>query len=285
MEAGHVDEEWFHEFFGMISDEMRDVRMKGLFAAFEGLVYKQFSPFIHVMGDEIFERLEGCYHRRGLDWGAGPANAFSCVWGARNPLHQWFIYDEYYSTNQEFTTIDHLLQVYGRHEWENHPLFGLTYCDPSSPGNMRIAQKIEKYAPGQVENFSMARANNSVVEGIEHIMHALKPSLPVLNEKTGKTVLEPRIFIHKNCTNLIREFKTYRWVQANDSTNTLNPINPRREPLKVDDHTLDALRYMIFTDDGREGISITSASKRSRAAEKVVGSNVQSRWREIMGVA
>ena len=285
MEAGHVDAEWFEEFFGMIPDEMRDVRMKGLFAAFEGLVFKTFSPFIHVMGDEMFERLDGCYHRRGMDWGAGPANPFACVWGARNPLHQWFIYDEYFSNDQEATTIDHLIRVYERHEWENHPLFGLTYCDPSSPGNMRIAQKIEKYAPGKVENFSMCRANNSVIEGIEHLMHALKPALPVVDEKTGRTKLEPRIFVHKNCTNLIREFKAYRWIQPNEATHSLNPVSPRREPLKIDDHALDALRYMIFTDDGREGMTITSGSRRSIAAELVTGSNVQSRWREIMGVA
>jgi hypothetical protein len=290
LEAGHVNEDWFHEFYGMIADEMRDVRMKGLFAVFEGVIFKTFNPFIHVLGDEMWDRLEGCYHRRGLDWGAGLANPFATCWGARNSLGQWFIYDEYFSNDQDCTTIDHLCNVYEKHEWENHPLFGLTYCDPSSPGNRRIAQKIEQYTkhrPGDIKNFSMAGANNSVLEGIEHIMHALKPQIPVTDEATGKTRLEPRLFIHKSCVNLIREFKTYRWIQANESTNSLNPISPRREPLKIDDHAIDALRYMIFTDDGREGMTIETVKNRSKNENLVPGigrNGGGNRWKEALGI-
>ena len=250
LEAGHVDAEWYAEFFGMIPEEMRDVRQKGLFASFEGVIYKTFSPYVHVMGDEMFDRLDGCWHRRGIDWGAGPSNPFVCLWGARNSHHQWFIYDEYYSADQDKTTIDHLVEVYKRHEWENHPLFGLTYCDPSSPGNMRIAQKLEKYAPGQVQNFSMARANNSVLEGIEHVMFCLKRAIPAVQED-GTVRLEPRVFIHESCANLIKEIKGYRWLQPSaDASLSVNPKSPRREPLKIDDHACFSAETLIHMADG-----------------------------------
>ena len=43
-----------------------------------------------------------------------------------------------------------------------------------------------------------------------------------------------RIFIFKNCVNLIKELKGYRW-----GNNDL--------PVKRDDHSLDELRYYIMT--------------------------------------
>ena len=43
-----------------------------------------------------------------------------------------------------------------------------------------------------------------------------------------------KLFIFKNCTNLIRELKSYWWSKGDN-------------PKKVDDHALDALRYYIMT--------------------------------------
>jgi hypothetical protein len=51
MEAGHVDADWFDEFFGMIPEEMLDTRMRGMFASYEGQIFKSFNPAIHLMGD------------------------------------------------------------------------------------------------------------------------------------------------------------------------------------------------------------------------------------------
>jgi hypothetical protein len=113
MEAGHVDKKWFEEFFGMVPEDMRDVRMLGMFASFEGLVYKQFEIGTHCLTDrEIWPRITHCDHRRGIDWGFGPDNDFVCRWGARNNLGQWFIYDEYASTDQLRGPVEHLTEVY-----------------------------------------------------------------------------------------------------------------------------------------------------------------------------
>ena len=45
---------------------------------------------------------------------------------------------------------------------------------------------------------------------------------------------ETKLFIFKNCVNMIREIKGYFW--GNDDV-----------PTKKDDHSLDALRYYIMT--------------------------------------
>lgn len=55
MEAGHVSAEWYQEFFGLISDEMADVRKIGAFGSYRGRVYPTFSK-IHLT-DEPLEDL------------------------------------------------------------------------------------------------------------------------------------------------------------------------------------------------------------------------------------
>lgn len=285
MEAGHVDKEWFDEFFGMIPEEMRDVRMRGLFANYSGLIYGRFNPSVHVVGDEIYDLIPSYWHRRAIDWGAGPNNPFACVWGAKSPsFKQWYIYDEYFSADQDATVVDHLVNVFEKHPWDPEcELFGPTYCDPSDPGNMRLAIKIEKYSHGRAKNIAVTGANNSVLEGIEHVRYCLKQTIPVFDEKTKKPVMQPRLFIHRKCVNLIREIRGYRW-RPRSKNHTNAPVDPRPEPLKINDHTMDGLRYLLFTDDGREGITIDAVHRKleKNMVGRGFGDNT-GRWRSAIG--
>ncbi|MEG1509863.1 MAG: hypothetical protein RR454_05380, partial [Clostridia bacterium] len=67
----------------------------------------------------------------------------------------------------------------------------------------------------------------------------------VVNTKVNKDIfsgiarikayfLNNKLFIFKNCTNLIRELKSYWWGNGDN-------------PQKKDDHCLDALRYYVMT--------------------------------------
>lgn len=286
MEAGHVDKRWFEEFFGMVPADMLETRMKGMFSTYEGVIYKDFNVATHCMGDEMWGRIKGCRHRRGIDWGAGPENDFVCNWGAKNGLGQWFIYDEEVSNDQSKTTVDHLTDVYHKWEWPaDNSLYGPTYCDPSSPDNLRIGMKLNQYNPA-VENLSMMRGKNSVLEGIEHIQYLLKPQIPVpvhdargmpvIDPETGKVKikLEPKLFIHRtNCPKLVQQMKTYRWLRGADPSVKAgrNPKDPLRAPLKKNDHSCDALRYLCFSDDFMTGSTISSAKAHSAITTQLSG--------------
>ena len=50
-----------------------------------------------------------------------------------------------------------------------------------------------------------------------------------LKNSLGQT----KLFIFNTCTNLIREIKSYRWGKG-------------ESPVKVDDHSMDELRYYIM---------------------------------------
>lgn len=271
MEAGHVSKEWFEEFFGMLSDEMRETRLTGQFASYEGAIYKGFNPAIHLIDDERveFPFPNGVQHRRAIDWGAGPENPFCALWFYRDGLGRNFIYDEYYSNDQLKTTVDHLKCVADRWKWPaNSPNYGTTWADPADPDNLRIAQKLHEYTAGKYQPLNMSRAKNAVMEGIEHVRYLLKPDLPLTDPATGLTQMVPRLYIHKRrCPNLARQFRTYRWIKG--AGTGLNPRDPQRAPLKINDHALDAARYGLYSEANMENRTIDSMKVREGAGRAV----------------
>jgi len=196
------------------------------------------------------------------------------------------------SNDQTKTTVDHLSQVYHQWEWPQHNnLYGASFCDPSSPDNIRIAGKLHNYNR-DVENLHMMKGKNSVLEGIEHIQYLLKPQVPVviydangepvIDEKTGKAKirLEPKLFIHRhNCPKLIQQMKTYRWLRgANPKGKAgLNSRDPMRAPLKKNDHTVDSARYALYSADFISGSTISSAKSHSEITAQTSGEYLPSR--------
>ena len=72
-------------------------------------------------------------------------------------------------------------------------------------------------------------------------MHEFNSS-PAVSEKsagvTGK-ISGVRIVIHPRCRHLIQEFEHYRFPEPDEGS--MFPENPK----KVNDHALDALRYLV----------------------------------------
>lgn len=272
MEVGHISREWFVEFFGMVPEEMRLTRMTGAWATFEGTIYQGFNPLVHFVDDEFCfpggNFPPGVFHRRGIDWGAGPENPMVCLFGYRNGVGEWVMYDEYYSADQEKTVHEHLQAIADLWPWPHYnPHYGVSYADPSDLDNIAIAGRFSQYHPGY-ENFSISPASNRVLAGIDHVRYLLKN-----NPATGR----PRIFIHKKrCPNLAREIQIYRWLKG--SRNSMNPRDARPEPLKRDDHAVDALRYLVFSEANRTGGTIESVQRpEGRAAKNIRGGRKRGR--------
>lgn len=256
LEAGHVNQQWFDEFFGSVPEEMLLTRLTGAWASFEGAVYQGFMPHLHLVGDDKITFPPGVHHRRAIDWGFGPDNAFVCLFMYRDGVGRWFVYDEYWSTNQTYECEDHLNEIMARHDWiDNDPHYGTTYADPSSPEHFRTAARC---------GFHCTPASNSVLAGIDCVRSLLKN-----RPGTG-----PRIYIHKDrCPNLAREMRTYRWPEGTDTRDS------GRMPLKKDDHAVDALRYCVFTEQQMTGLEPGSMSRRDEDAPARHGIHYQRRAR------
>jgi hypothetical protein len=249
LEYGHVDRTWYEEFFGMMAPEEVEVRKIGAWASFAGQIYQSFNPDIHTVTH--IAHPPGVHYRRVIDWGAGPENAFVCLWGFRNGVGQWFIFDEYWSTSQQYDALHHLELIMARHPWPDQMVltneerekmegyYGTTWADPSSLDNIRLAMRL---------NFPIQKAANSIFEGIDCVRRHLKV-IPALDE--------PRLIIdRKRCPNLFREMQTYHWEQGTETGR--NPRDARPDPCKKDDHAVDALRYLLFSEEQYTGAQFSS---------------------------
>ena len=67
------------------------------------------------------------------------------------------------------------------------------------------------------------KVNKDVFAGIAQVKSFLSPKSS-----------SPNLYIFSNCTNMIREFKTYFWGSGDS-------------PRKVDDHAMDELRYYLMS--------------------------------------
>ena len=71
--------------------------------------------------------------------------------------------------------------------------------------------------------------------GIEAVQAALKI------QEDGR----PRLFIFKACKNATKEMPGYKWAEGTETKDA------KDEPLKVNDHTVDPIRYIIYGVEGK----------------------------------
>lgn len=190
----------------------------GLWCLAEGAVFDFFDRSLYVVKRPP---RSAEYWIAGIDYGT--ANAFACVLvgidtGRSNGLGvcRW-VEKEYYwdskvkgrqKTNAEYADdILEFLEPYGVKS---------VYCDPSA-----ASFKLELRRRG----IHVVDANNDVLNGIEFMASEMKKG---------------NLFICEDCPNVIREIEGYVW----DSSQT---EKGRDAPLKKSDHSVDSLRYCIFS--------------------------------------
>ena len=65
---------------------------------------------------------------------------------------------------------------------------------------------------------------------------------------------KPRLFFFRTLKNTLSEIYDYRWADGG------NEVNAREEPVKLNDHAMDALRYMVMALDHQNGGRFRSAA-------------------------
>jgi phage terminase large subunit len=91
-----------------------------------------------------------------------------------------------------------------------------------------------------------------------YAINARKDVLAGLQRVKSRLVVQgdgyPRLFVSSRCVNVIKEFELYRWQDSKDDR------NDKEEPLKQNDHAMDALRYMVMQMDAPSGVAQVSAA-------------------------
>ena len=209
------------------------------FRKYTGLVYKDFQREVHVI--EPFNIPGEWSIYRGLDFGS--TNPTACLWIAVDGDDNHYVASEHYATGQ---TIDFHAGIFNANPLS--PRTVSTHGDPSG------AQWISEFAQRGIyitpANKETGTSSNSWVRfGIEKVSEKLKcvpGRITQVRQQTSPSLGgEPGLYVFSCCTNLIREFETYRWKEK--SVTQAQDLNEPDVPEKANDHAMDALRYFVVS--------------------------------------
>lgn len=183
----------------------------GEWALAEGLIYPMYQKALAIPPDRKAER-----YALSIDYGT--LNAFAALlWGKYGNV--WHCVDEYYHSGRD-TGNQKTDEEYGHDIDERFGRYANDYdrmaviIDPSAASFLTLMRRKQKYR--------VLPADNDVLDGIR---------------ETATAMQIDKIKINPACKNLIRELEGYVW---DDGCNEDRPV-------KVNDHAVDAMRYMVKT--------------------------------------
>ena len=211
--GGYIPDDRIDDAIADWPEETQATRIAGEFASYYGAVYRGFSRKAHVI--EPFKIPADWERYRGIDFGF--TNPFVCLWVAKDKDENWYVYREYYRAKTGI--IEHIANIKARSANE---FYQGTFADP---------ENAEDRAELRRTGISTKTARKDVARGIELVQSKLKV-------KENK---KPSLYFFKTCKNTCREMAMYQYPKGSASN------NPKDIPLSKNDHTCDALRYILYT--------------------------------------
>jgi len=235
----HLDKEWIDKRKAERTPEAFATEYLADFKQFYGLVYKDFERETHVI--QPFDIPENWSVYRGLDFGS--TNPTACLWVTVDGDDNWFIVDEHYEVGK---TIDYHSGVINSNKLNSR--ISASYGDPSG------AQYIQEFAQRGIYITPANKETGQNQQGwvrfkIEKISEKLRimpgKTVPQLGVATGGEAGSPGLFVFSTCTNVIKEFETYRWKEK--AVSQAQDLNEPDAPEKANDHAMDALSYFAVS--------------------------------------
>lgn len=203
-----LDEKIIERYETMYSGVFYDRYIRGLWVVAEGLIYPMF-------GDHCISKTEPRQYTRylaSMDYGIQNPTSIG-IWGLCGGV--WYRVKEYYHSGRETGQQKTDQQYYEELEKlaGDLPVEKLI-IDPSATSFIALVN--------QKHRFKVWKANNDVVDGIQH---------------TASCLQDGTIKINDCCKNAVKEFGLYRWDEkAGDD-----------KPIKENDHAMDEIRYFVNT--------------------------------------
>lgn len=204
-----------------MSEEEVEARRYGKFTNNTGLVYTEFDENIHVI--EPFDVPPEWQDNISID--PGLHNPLSAHFYAVDFDGNVYVIAEHYEAEKDVVYHAQKLKEIARNlNWKTNSNGTLSaLIDPAANQKTLSSQKtvVELFAENGI--LVNTNVNKDMFSGIATVKSYLKTA-------DGKT----RLYIFKNCVNLIREIKSYWWGSGDN-------------PIKKDDHALDEMRYYLMT--------------------------------------
>jgi hypothetical protein len=231
----------------------------GKWGAFEGLVYPSFDEAIHGMAkSEILDYIndvrfvsKGYGAQRKYRWREGYdhgiASPYCYLLGFEDDDMNVFIVDGGYEVQQDIRTI-------GREIWKSrtalqidNPNRQFVFADPSIFKRTGGIPQTVADLMYSINHIAMTAANNEISTGIIKASTFLAPMEHHVHP-SSKQEGAPHIYFSKSLTWLFDEIAAYRWKKNNHGENTDKPVDRN-------DHSMDALRYILTDADEPLGVT------------------------------
>lgn len=197
-----IVERYEHQWTGVFYDRF----IRGLWVVAEGLIFPMYRNTVRTE-DRTYEK-----YVISMDYGIQNPTAMG-LWGLCDGV--WYQIEEYYhsgrETNEQKTDqqyYDKLVELAG-----DLPIWRLI-VDPSASSFIALVN--------QKKRFTILKANNDVLDGIQH---------------TAQCLAEGKIKVNDCCKRTIQEYGLYRWDEKSNED----------KPIKENDHAMDMTRYFVNT--------------------------------------
>lgn len=216
-----LDQEEIQTLTSTMSQEQLESRRYGRFKSNEGLVYSEFDENVNVI--EPFDVPKEWYDTISIDPGLN--NPLAALWFAIDYDGNVYVIREHFEGGKDVSYHSQVIKdICIKLGWESDR-FGRYRAIIDSAANQKTLASCKSVTELFCEQGILVNpyVNKDMWSGIQTVKRYLKSA-------DGKS----KLFIFKNCVNLIREFKSYWWGNGDN-------------PKKTDDHALDALRYYIMS--------------------------------------
>jgi phage terminase large subunit len=223
----------------------------GSFDVFTGQIWPEFDPDIHIIRPfdipPWFEIVEGIDH--------GRRNPTAVLWAAFDDVGNCFIVDEHYKAG--WRVGKHAEKILQRRatRW-GQPNYTVIDASAAQKDPNTERSVIDEYWDYGIYTMPSDRHKIARVNRIAEWLK-LKPNWPhpISNEiapipedfdEDADDVIEygyPNLYIFQNCVNLVEHIPQYQWKPQPPTQNE----DAKEEPLKKDDHDVDALGYILMT--------------------------------------
>ncbi|MGN1222656.1 MAG: terminase large subunit domain-containing protein [Christensenellales bacterium] len=204
-----------------LSKDELEARCYGNFTFNGGLVYSNFKEEFNVI--EPFNIPKEWFDNISID--PGFRNPLSCHFYAVDFDNNIYVIDEYYERDKDIEYHSKkILDIANKLDWPRDSFGRLSALIDSAATQRTLASNRSVCDLFLDFNISVnPNVNKDLFSGISRVRNL------ICNENG-----ERKLFIFKNCVNLIREIKGYFWGNGDS-------------PIKRDDHALDELRYYVMS--------------------------------------
>ena len=203
----------------LMSEDELEARKYGRFVdRCNSLVYPEFVEAVNVI--EPFEIPKHWYDLISIDPGLN--NPLSAHWYAVDPYtNNIYVIAEHFKAGENIDFhAEKIKEISDRLGWRKNSFGGYdALIDSASKQSTLNNPKSVAELFNERGIYVNTKVDKSLFSGISNVKRLLR-------DASG----ESHLFIFKNCVNLIRELKSYRWGSGD-------------KPIKADDHCLDELRY------------------------------------------